>query len=159
NRQHAILDLAERHGMTTELMESALTLIDPAGQPKTAEADTLYRSQAEKFLFQYLETRPTTVGRFQINAQLDIDFGDRPMEVDFLDAEAKIVIELDGYYHFQSRDNYRRDRHKDRLLQRHEFLVLRFLSEDVVSNLETIFDAVDEALASRQSLLINHLEA
>ncbi len=34
------------------------------------------------------------------------------MEVDFLDAAAKIVIELDGHYYFQSLDNYRRDRRK-----------------------------------------------
>lgn len=144
-----LLHLAETHGTTPEVLDTALTLLDPAQQPETAEAEALYRSQAEWFLAQYLEARPTTMGRFQVNARLDIDFGGRPMEVDFLDAAAKIVIELDGHYHFQSLDNYRRDRRKDRLLQQQGFLILRFLSEDVVRDLEGILDAVDQSLATR----------
>lgn len=151
DRLQPILHLAENHGATIEFLENALTLVDPAAQPDTAEADAIYRSQAEWFLFQYLEARPTTMGRFQVNARLNIDFGTQRMEVDFLDAEAKIVIELDGHYHFKSLDNYRRDRRKDRILQQQGFLVLRFLSEDVVRDLEGILDAVDQALASRQS--------
>jgi len=151
DRQQTILDLAQKHGATTEVLETAVILTDPARQHQGAEAAAIYRSQAEAFLYRYLEINPSTVGRFQVNAQLDIDFGGRPMEVDFLDATAKIVIELDGHYHFGSFDHYRRDRRKDRLLQQHGFLVLRFLSVDVVSQLELIFDAVDQALVSRQS--------
>ncbi|MCB0104306.1 MAG: DUF559 domain-containing protein, partial [Caldilineaceae bacterium] len=135
DRQQTILDLAQKHGATTEVLATAVILTDPARQHQGAEAATIYRSQAEAFLYRYLEINPSTVGRFQVNAQLDIDFGGRPMEVDFLDAAAKIVIELDGHYHFGSFDHYRRDRRKDRLLQQHGFLVLRFLSEDVVSQL------------------------
>lgn len=159
DRLQPILDLAEKHGTTLESLEDALTLITPTSQPDTIEADITYRSRAERFLFQFLEARPTTTGRFQVNARLDIDFGDRPMEVDFLNAEAKIVIELDGHYHFQSLDNYRRDRRKDRILQQQGFLVLRFLSEDVVRDLEEILKTIDQALTSRQSPVINHLEA
>lgn len=154
-----LLHLAETHGTTPEVLDMALTLLDPAHQPETAEADALYRSQAEWFLFQYLEAKPTTTGRFQVNVRLDIDFGGRLMEVDFLDAAAKIVIELDGHYHFQCLDNYRRDRRKDRLLQQHGFLVLRFLSEDVVSDLEGILDAVDQTLATRSSSVPQPSEA
>lgn len=146
-----VLRVAEKYGTTIELLETAVALVDSTDQPDTDEADIIYRSQAERFLFQILEAKPTTVGRFQVNARLDINFGDRRMEVDFLDAEAKIVIELDGHYHFKSLDNYRRDRRKDRLLQQQGFLVLRFLSEDVVKDLEGILDAVDQALVSRQS--------
>lgn len=148
-RIQSLLHLAETHGSTPDVLDTALTLLDPAQQPETAEAADTYRSQAEWFLFQYLEAKPTTTGRFQMNARLDIDFGGRPMEVDFLDDAAKIVIELDGHYHFQCLDNYRRDRRKDRLLQQQGFLVLRFLSEDVVSDLEGILDAVDQVLATR----------
>ena len=147
-RLQPLLHLAETHGTTPEVLDTALTLLNQAHQPETAEAAEVYRSQAEWFLFQYLESRPTTMGRFQVNARLDIDFGGRPMEVDFLDAAAKIVIELDGHYHFQSLDNYRRDRRKDRLLQQQGFLILRFLSEDVVSDLEGILDTIDQALAT-----------
>jgi very-short-patch-repair endonuclease len=144
-----LLHLAETHGTTPEALDTALTLLNQAHQPETAEAAEVYRSQAEWFLFQYLEANPTTMGRFQVNARLDIDFGGRPMEVDFLDTAAKIVIELDGHYHFQCLDNYRRDRRKDRLLQQQGFLILRFLSEDVVSDLEGILDAIDQAIATR----------
>lgn len=154
-----LLHLAETHGTTPEALDTALTLLNQAYQPETAEAAEVYRSQAEWFLFQYLEARPTTMGRFQVNARVDIDFGGRPMEVDFLDAEAKIVIELDGHYHFQSLDNYRRDRRKDRLLQQQGFLVLRFLSEDVVSDLEDILDAVDQALTTRPPAIPHPSEA
>ena len=150
-RIQSLLNLAETHGTTPDVLDTALTLLDPAYQPETAEAAEVYRSQAEWFLFQYLEAKPTTTGRFQVNARLDIDFGGRPMEVDFLNDAAKIVIELDGHYHFQCLDNYRRDRRKDRLLQQQGFLVLRFLSEDVVRDLEGILDAVDQALATRSS--------
>jgi very-short-patch-repair endonuclease len=69
------------------------------------------------------------------------------------------VIELDGHYHFQSLDNYRRDRRKDRLLQQQGFLILRFLSEDVVRDLEGILDAVDQALATRPFSVTHPLEA
>lgn len=158
-RLQSILNLVERYGMTTDLLEAALPLTDPAGLPDSVEADTLYRSQAERFLYQYLETNPKTVGRFQVNAPLDIDFGGHKMEVDFLDAATKIVIELDGYYHFESRNAYRRDRHKDRTLQLHGYLVLRFLAEDVVREFETIFATIDQALAVRQPLTTNPLEA
>ncbi|WP_430712091.1 DUF559 domain-containing protein [Nodosilinea sp. AN01ver1] len=154
-----LLHLVETHGTTPDVLDTALTLLDPAHQPKTEEAADVYRSQAEWFLFQYLEAKPTTTGRFQVNARLDINFGDRPMEVDFLDGAAKIVIELDGHYHFQCLDNYRRDRRKDRLLQQQGFLVLRFLSEDVVSDLEGILDAVDQALATRSSSVTQPSEA
>lgn len=154
-----LLHLAETYGTTPEVLDTALTLLDPAQQPETAAEDAIYRSQAEWFLAQYLEAKPTTMGRFQVNARLDIDFGGRPMEVDFLDAAAKIVIELDGHYHFQSLDNYRRDRRKDRLLQQQGFLVLRFLSEDVVSDLEGILNAVDQALATRPPSVTHPSEA
>ncbi|MBE9136416.1 DUF559 domain-containing protein [Nodosilinea sp. LEGE 07088] len=154
-----LLQLAETHGTTPEALDAALTLLNQAHQPDTAEAAEVYRSQAEWFLFQYLEAKPTTMGRFQVNARLDIDFGGRPMEVDFLDAAAKIVIELDGHYHFQSLDNYRRDRRKDRLLQQQGFLILRFLSEDVVSDLEGILDAVDQALTTRPPAIPHPSEA
>jgi very-short-patch-repair endonuclease len=154
-----LLHLAETHGITPKVLDTALTLLNQVQQPETAEAADVYRSQAEWFLAQYLEAKPTTIGRFQVNARVDIDFGGRPMEVDFLDAEAKIVIELDGHYHFQSLDNYRRDRRKDRLLQQQGFLILRFLSEDVVRDLEGILDAVDQALATRPFSVTHPLEA
>ncbi|NJN23117.1 MAG: hypothetical protein HC810_00170 [Acaryochloridaceae cyanobacterium RL_2_7] len=44
------------------------------------------------------------------------------------------------------------------MLQLRGYLVLRFLSEDVVKDFEGIFQAIDQALTARQSL-INPSEA
>ena len=71
------------------------------------------------------------------------------MEVDFLDADARIVIELDGPQHLADEDAYRRDRRKDALLQENGYLVLRFLAEDLGTRLDAVLDQVDRALANR----------
>ena len=64
------------------------------------------------------------------------------MEVDFLDAENRLVIELDGPGHFRDRDAYRRDRMKDARLQERGYRVLRFLAEDLGGNLNHVLDEV-----------------
>jgi very-short-patch-repair endonuclease len=69
------------------------------------------------------------------------------MEVDFLCAAARLVIELDGPRHFAGPEAYRRDRRKDALLQRHGYFVLRFLVEDVGRQLDLVLDTVLTALA------------
>ena len=71
------------------------------------------------------------------------------MEVDFLDADARIVIELDGPQHLADEDAYRRDRRKDALLQENGYLVLRFLAEDLGTRLDAVLNQVDRALANR----------
>ena len=58
----------------------------------------------------------------------------------------RLVIELDGYYHFQDVEAYRRDRRKDWELQHRGFLVLRFLAQDVVARLEEILDTILSAV-------------
>jgi Protein of unknown function (DUF559) len=107
------------------------------------------RSAAERFLFERLETLPTTAGLFELNTTLDIPFGPgRLMEVDLASHVLKLAIEIDGYYHFQGEDSYRRDRRKDFLLQSRGYLVVRILAEDVVRRLEDILDLILEAVAS-----------
>ena len=64
------------------------------------------------------------------------------MEVDFVDAHARIAIELDGPQHLADVDAYRRDRRKDALLQENGYVVLRFLAEDLGTRLEAVLDAV-----------------
>ncbi len=71
------------------------------------------------------------------------------MEVDFLAAESRFVIELDGGQHLADADAYRRDRRKDRLLQENGYLVLRFLAEDVGEHLDDVLDAIMRALSNR----------
>lgn len=108
------------------------------------------RSASEAFLLRRLEDAPPTSGRFRPNIRLPIPFADQGhMEVDFLDAEARIVIELDGPQHLAHPDAYRRDRLKDALLQENGYLVLRFLAEDLGTHLDAVFDQIERAFSHR----------
>ena len=108
------------------------------------------RSASEAFLFRRLESLPDTAGRFALNAELPIPFdGWGNMEVDLIDADARLVIELDGGQHFSNPDAYRRDRRKDALLQEHRYFVLRFLVEDVGKRLDHVLDAINRAISLR----------
>jgi len=101
------------------------------------------RSATELFLFRYLEALPETKGRFVLNGRLSIPFGpNADMEIDLLCTARKVALEIDGDFHFTVRENYRRDRRKDLLLQRAGYLVLRFLAEDVVERIDMVLDTL-----------------
>ena len=109
-------------------------------------------SAAEHFLSERLATLPQTAGLFALNQRLDFRHGPALAEVDLLAASLRLVIELDGsYFHLQDPTAYRRDRKKDWELQRRGYLVLRFLSEDVVERLEEILDTILAAVELRRS--------
>jgi very-short-patch-repair endonuclease len=111
------------------------------------------RSATESFLFRRLETLPQTVGRFQLNTELDSPFdGWGRMEVDLLCADVHLVIELDGAQHLASLEAYRRDRRKDALLQENGYTVLRFLTEDVGKCLDEVLDSILRAVIRPQEI-------
>ncbi len=102
-------------------------------------------------MYRRLESLPETAGLFQLNVDLPIPFDGRgQMEVDFLSAETRIVIELDGYQHLETHDAYRRDRRKDALLQENGYFVLRFLTEDIGKHLDDILDRILRTLTHRR---------
>jgi hypothetical protein len=107
------------------------------------------RSAAERFLFEQLESLPQTAGLFRLNRPLGFAHGPRPAEADLSADRPKVVVEVDGGRYHLNPEQYRRDRRKDWLYQRHGYLVLRFLAEDVVDELETILNAILEAVALR----------
>ena len=109
----------------------------------TAEGAASARSATEGFLYRRLETLPETAGRFRLNAKLPVPFDNHgEMEVDLLNADARLVVELDGPQHLADPDACRRDRRKDALLQEHGYFVLRFLAEDVSQQLDHVLDTV-----------------
>ena len=109
------------------------------------------RSATEAFLFRRLETLPDAKGRFRINVTLPIAFdGAGALEVDLLCAEARLAVELDGAQHPADPIAYRRDRRKDQLLQENGYLVLRFLAEDVGTELDTVLDSILRTLSHRR---------
>lgn len=110
--------------------------------PDGAEEILRARSAAEAFLFRRLDTLPATRGRFALNAALPIPFrGGTELEVDLLCRDARLAVELDGAQHL-SEGAYRRDREKDLALQRHGWLVLRFLASDATARLGDVLDAI-----------------
>jgi very-short-patch-repair endonuclease len=116
-----------------------------------AEGIRRARSATEAFLYQRLQTLPSTSGRFRLNVELPIPFdGSGRMEVDLLCADVRVAVELDGLQHLNSEDAYRRDRRKDLLLQESGYVVLRFLAEDVGKHLDEVLDAILRTLANRQ---------
>lgn len=119
-----------------------------AAPPDPSRADRA-RSAAERFLFARLESLPETAGLFRLNATLGFRFGpSRAVEVDLAALSLNLVVEIDGYYHFQDPASYRRDRRKDVALQQHGYLVVRVLAEDVVCRLEEVLDTIRAAVAS-----------
>lgn len=114
------------------------------------EAADRARSSAERFLRALLDSLPATQGLFELNERADFRINNRPVEVDFLSRRLRVAIEVDGYYHFQDPDAYRRDRRKDLALQQHGYLVLRFLAHDVVARLEEIRDTILEVVSLRR---------
>ena len=96
---------------------------------------------------------PQTKGLFVLNGKLGIPFGPNPfMEVDLLSESKHLAIEIDGEFHFASPENYRRDRRKDYLLQNAGFFVMRFLAEDVVKRLDSVFTEIVTWLETRKSI-------
>jgi very-short-patch-repair endonuclease len=109
--------------------------------------DDRARSAAERLLFDRLEAMPETAGLFRLNETIDLAFGrNRKMEIDLAAPALRLAVEVDGYYHFQDPEAYRRDRRKDLELQKHEYLVVRVLAEDVLAEpgqaIETILGAI-----------------
>jgi len=119
--------------------------------PSNAEGADRARSASEAFLYRRLETLPATAGKFRLNTELPIPFDEQGhMEVDFLCADARVAVELDGAQHLADAAAYRRDRRKDHLLQEHGYFVLRFLAEDIGKHLDEILDTILRTLASRR---------
>jgi very-short-patch-repair endonuclease len=134
---------------TLPLLERAGALLAHDQAAAAGALSSQARSAAEAFLFAVLDARPFTHARFALNAPLAFDFGLRAAEADLAAADARLVVELDGYYHFRDAAAYRRDRRKDALLQEHGWFVLRFLAEDVVSDPGAVVSQIERTLARR----------
>jgi very-short-patch-repair endonuclease len=156
--------LAEPDRSRAQLLESGVSatlvsLFDDAVRaadaldPESCDPDQVdrARSAAERFLYERLESLPETAGLFRLNQTLGFRFGpSRAIEVDLAATSLNLAIEIDGYYHFQDSDSYRRDRRKDVELQKHGYLVIRVLAEDVVCRLEETLKAILAAVAFRR---------
>jgi very-short-patch-repair endonuclease len=143
-------------GADDELLQAFGEAVRRLRDRSTRQADDRARSAAERFLFLRLESLAQTAGKFKLNDTPGFRFGPADAEVDLLARELGLAVEIDGYYHFQDADAYRRDRRKDWQLQRRGYLVLRFLAEDVTTRLgevlDTILAAVDDCTREPRSM-------
>lgn len=138
-------------GLADDVAEAFVTSARAVQSPTPEERESDFRSVHEEFLFGALESMPPTAGLFRPNAPPDFRHGPRAAESDLLAAALKLVVEVDGGYYHLNVEQYRRDRRKDWLYQQNGYFVLRFLAEDVVSDLERILDTILEAVALRRT--------
>jgi len=118
---------------------------------RLAAGDDLARSRAERYLFERLQAHPETTQQFEINGVLAVGGCHRALEVDLLARGVRVAVEIDGYFHFQDLEAYRRDRRKDVLLQRAGYFVVRCLADDVMSRLEEIVETILAAVRLRRA--------
>lgn len=111
-----------------------------------AVGDEEARSAAERRLYQALEADSRSRGLFVLNHELEVRFGTRRLEIDLAAPTLRLGVEVDGYFHFQDADAYRRDRRKDVALQREAWFVMRVLAEDVAFRLEETVAAINETI-------------
>ncbi|TMQ27716.1 MAG: DUF559 domain-containing protein [Deltaproteobacteria bacterium] len=107
------------------------------------------RSGTERTLYEALARDPRTAGRFALHVAVHTAAG--KVEVDLLAQVARLVVEIDGWYHFREPQGYRRDRAKDVLLQRAGFFVMRFLAEDIEDRIASIIDEIATGLSGRRA--------
>jgi len=140
-------------GVSEELAESFAEAAARMRRTSTPDEEDAARSTAERFLFERLESLAATAGLFVLNDRLDFRHGRARAEADLCAPSLRLVVELDGaHFHLGDRAAYRRDRRKDWEMQRRGYLVLRFLSEDVVERLEEILDTILAAVKLRRGV-------
>jgi hypothetical protein len=137
-------------GLGDDVAEAFVEAARTVRNPSPGETESDFRSVHEKFLFEQLESMPQTSGLFRPNGVLPFLHGQRAGEADLLCERLKIVVEVDGGHYHLNHLQYRRDRRKDVLYQRHGYLVLRFLAEDVVDELETILTSILDVVSLRR---------
>jgi crossover junction endodeoxyribonuclease RuvC len=72
----------------------------------------------------------------------------RAYTLDFVEHDAKLVVELDGGQHGE--DEHRvHDERRDRLLESQGYRTLRFWNTDVIENIEGVFEAIIRELEHR----------
>jgi very-short-patch-repair endonuclease len=76
-----------------------------------------------------------------------------PYVVDFVCHAAKLVIEIDGGQHFESRKE-QRDARRDAYLANKGFRVLRFNNHDVMTNRQGVLETIAAAVGLAPSLTL-----
>ena len=95
------------------------------------------QTDAETRLWQHLRNRGLNGHKFRRQVAID------PFIADFLCAEAKLIVELDGGQHDA---NAEADARRTAYLEHLGYRVLRFWNNDVLTNTEGVLEVIMEAL-------------
>lgn len=152
SRYERSLEILVRDGASPDLAETFLDALKATSQPPTSDRDDdRARSKTERLLYEQLESMAETTGLFELNVRIPIPFGPhRSMEVDLISTRYRIAIEIDGFYHFNDQEAYRRDRRKDFELQKHGYFVLRFLPDEITMDLDVVLSRIRKVLSTRK---------
>lgn len=138
-------------GVAEEVAAAFVVASRAVRTPTAEDIASDFRSVHEAFLFEQLESMSQTAGLFRPNHPLGFRHGPNTAVGDLVAETLKLAIEVDGAFYHLNPEQYKRDRRKDWLYQRNGYLVLRFLAEDVVSELEVVLDTILEAVALRRA--------
>ena len=99
-------------------------------------------TDAERRLWWHLRRLRVGDGHFRRQATIGLYFAD------FAHHQARLVIELDGSGHMESRAELK-DAARTRYLASHGYRVLRFWNNDVLTNTEGVMTSIADAVAAR----------
>ena len=94
-------------------------------------------TDAERALWRYLRNRTVLGAKFRRQVPIG------PYVVDFVCFEARLIIEVDGGQHTVQTDQ---DAFRTAYLERHNFRVIRFWNNDVLTNPNGVFETIGTAL-------------
>jgi very-short-patch-repair endonuclease len=108
----------------------------------TTTARRLRRHQTDAERILWFRLRGRRLAGWKFKRQVPID----RFIVDFICADAKLIVELDGGQHA---DRTRQDEERTRTLEAMGYLVLRFWNNDVMRNLEGVLEEILNTLSQR----------
>lgn len=148
-----LLDTSMPIGLVSAALEGLIPTADTERQVLKTVAEgrkvqPFLRGACEGLVYYMLEARPETRGHFGANARVPNPAGGRSYEIDILCERAKLVIEIDGPEHEQSKRKDM-DARKQTDLERLGYRVRRFSNSEVVENPVGVWRLIHEQLADR----------
>ncbi len=99
------------------------------------------QTECEQKLWKHLRAK-----RFE-NRKFYRQFVIGPYIVDFIQRQAKVIIELDGGQH---NENKQYDDDRTQYLEKLGYQVIRYWNNDVIENIEGVLSDISDALASKE---------
>jgi very-short-patch-repair endonuclease len=99
-------------------------------------------TDAERMLWRALRSRQIGGHKFRRQQPLGLFI------VDFVCLEARVVVEVDGGQHNED-EGPAYDQRRSQWLEKEGFRVIRFWNHEVLNQLDSVLDAISEALSAR----------